>query len=528
MRCVVNHPGTRSFAEADATVDFVAPRTIDPAARAQRQSRSVGEAADGATSAWTKRPSSAFVSARTLPVIGPSLEFGIVALAAFGACALYHKLVFGQLPVTGLYLPATLLLTGLFILPCAFRRDYSLKRLLLPKEQLQSVFLHWNSAYSLFVFVLFMTHATEFYSRGSIITQYAAGFLTAIAVRLLMTRLVAQGLRKGRLGGKRALVVGEASTACEFARRLQTNTQGVDVVRVVTLPAPDSGAAGEPDQTEKEIRAALDTIEGIARTTEIDDIVISLPWSESSRIRAFTEGLAVVPATIHLAPDRAAAWTQAAVLARVGSLETIRLSRAPLTLRDRILKRIFDLVVASALVVALIPVFAVIAVLIKRESAGPVLFRQRRHGFNQSEFRIFKFRSMTTVEDGAVIRQATRDDPRTTRVGRVLRRYNLDELPQLLNVLAGEMSLVGPRPHAVAHNNEYEEKIRLYARRHNVKPGITGWSQVKGYRGQTDSIDKMRRRVEHDLYYIDNWSILFDVKILLMTIFSPEVYRNAY
>jgi lipopolysaccharide/colanic/teichoic acid biosynthesis glycosyltransferase len=135
---------------------------------------------------------------------------------------------------------------------------------------------------------------------------------------------------------------------------------------------------------------------------------------------------------------------------------------------------------------------------------------------------------MTTVEDGATIRQATRNDPRVTRVGRILRRNNLDELPQLLNVLSGEMSLVGPRPHAVAHNNEYEEKIRLYARRHNVKPGITGWSQVKGYRGQTDSIDKMRRRVEHDLYYIDNWSILFDVKIMLMTIFSLESYRNAY
>lgn len=506
----MDHPGTSSITEAERSVEFADPSTEGPA------------------SVWIERPASAFLSARTLPVIGPSLEFAVVALAAFGGCALYHKLVFGQLPLTALYLPATLLLAGLFILPCGLRRDYSLKRLLLPKEQVQSVFLHWNSAYSLFVFALFMSHATELYSRGSIITQYAAGLVAAVTVRLLMTRVVARGLRKGRLGGKRAVVVGEPSTASDFARRLQLDAHGVDVVRVVSLPAADCGAVSDPARKDAEIRAALDAIEGIARGMEIDDVVISLPWSEDARIRAIVEGLAVVPATIHLAPDRGAAWTQAPVLARVGSLPTVRLSRTPLTLKDRILKRMFDLVVASFLLAALVPVFVLIAVFIKLETGGPVLFRQRRHGFNQSEFRIFKFRTMTTIEDGATIRQATRNDPRVTRVGRILRRYNLDELPQLLNVLAGEMSLVGPRPHALAHNNEYEEKIRLYARRHNVKPGITGWSQVKGYRGQTDSIDKMRRRVEHDLYYIDNWSILFDVKIMLMTIVSPESYRNAY
>jgi Undecaprenyl-phosphate glucose phosphotransferase len=471
---------------------------------------------------------SAFVNAQTLPVIAACTEFAIVSVSVFGAGALYHHLMFGHLPSAAYYLFATMLLTALFVVPCGLGRDYSLKRLLLPREQLQSVFLHWNTAYSLFVFVLFLSYATDFYSRGSIIGQYAAGLVTVLAVRLSMSRIVERSLRKGRLRGKRVIVVGEAAAASDLVRRLKRGTQGVDVVSVVKIAATDSGGAESPALMGADAQAALDAVEDIGRKTEIDDIIIGLPLSENGCIRAFVDRLAVVPATIHLAPDGTAAWARNPVLARVGSLFTIRLSRAPLTLKDRILKRTFDLVVASLLLVFLLPFFAVIAFAIKLSSKGPVLFRQRRHGFNQSEFRIFKFRTMTTLDDGAAIRQATRNDDRITRVGHFLRRMNLDELPQLLNVLAGHMSLVGPRPHAVAHNNEYEEKIRLYARRHNVKPGITGWSQVNGYRGETDTIDKMRRRVEHDLHYIDNWSLLLDVKILLLTIFSPESYRNAY
>jgi lipopolysaccharide/colanic/teichoic acid biosynthesis glycosyltransferase len=174
------------------------------------------------------------------------------------------------------------------------------------------------------------------------------------------------------------------------------------------------------------------------------------------------------------------------------------------------------------------PFLALVALLIKCNSKGPVIFRQRRHGFNQHEFRVFKFRTMNALDDGPVIRQATRNDNRVTWIGRFLRATNIDELPQLLNVIMGDMSLVGPRPHAVAHNNIYEEKIRLYARRHNVKPGITGWAQVRGFRGETDSVQKMRDRVEHDFFYIDHWSLLFDIKILAITLFSLRSYRNAY
>ena len=168
------------------------------------------------------------------------------------------------------------------------------------------------------------------------------------------------------------------------------------------------------------------------------------------------------------------------------------------------------------------------ALLIRLDSRGPVFFRQRRRGFNLEEFGIWKFRTMTTLEDGDLVQQVTENDVRVTRVGRFLRKSSIDELPQLLNVLRGQMSLVGPRPHAVAHDRFFEKRILLYPRRLNVKPGITGWAQVNGFRGATETDELMRQRVEHDLYYIDNWSLVFDIYIVMLTVLSRKSMRNAY
>jgi exopolysaccharide biosynthesis polyprenyl glycosylphosphotransferase len=200
----------------------------------------------------------------------------------------------------------------------------------------------------------------------------------------------------------------------------------------------------------------------------------------------------------------------------------------PLSRAEVVQKRVFDLVFASLALIALTPLLVAVAILIKLDSPGPIFFVQRRYGFNQQPFRIIKFRTMGVSEDGAIVTQTTRDDPRLTRIGRWLRRWNIDEIPQLFNVLTGDMSLVGPRPHALSHDHDYERRISLYARRHNVKPGITGWAQINGYRGEIDSDDKIRKRVEYDLFYIDNWSLWLDLKIIARTLLSPEAYRNAY
>ena len=204
------------------------------------------------------------------------------------------------------------------------------------------------------------------------------------------------------------------------------------------------------------------------------------------------------------------------------------MTRLPLSRVEVVQKRFFDLVCAALALIVLTPLIIAVAILIKLDSPGPVFFVQRRYGFNQQPFPIIKFRTMRALDDGAVIRQARRDDPRLTKVGRWLRRWNIDEIPQLFNVLTGDMSLVGPRPHALSHDHDYERRISLYARRHNVKPGITGWAQINGYRGEIDTDEKIRKRVEYDLFYIDNWSPWLDLKIIARTLLSPTAYRNAY
>jgi Undecaprenyl-phosphate glucose phosphotransferase len=474
------------------------------------------------------------LSVHAFPVIAATTEFAILAICVFEAGSLYQTLALGRFPYPHFYLFAAICLSALFVLSSGFARDYSIKRLLLPREQFRSLFLHWNSAYSLFVFALFMTHATDFYSRGSLLVQYCVGLAVVIVVRFFLGRTVASGLQSGTLEGKGVAVIGAAGMVNETIRRLQSDGQGVKIVSAIVLTAgsthvSDDSAQEDADSAEREeTRAAIESIQRIAQRKPLDEIVISCPWSATGRIQELVEGLSTIPATIHLAANSTSPLMHDPHPARIGRMRTIQLAPAPLTLRDRILKRAFDIVGAATLLVAAVPLFALIAVLIKLDSRGPVFFRQRRQGFNHREFRVIKFRTMVTLDDGDRIEQARRNDSRITRVGRYLRSTNLDEIPQLLNVLAGQMSLVGPRPHAIAHDNEYEERIRQYARRHRVKPGITGWAQVNGYRGETISIDKMLKRVDHDLYYIDHWSPLFDVRILILTILSPRSYRNAY
>jgi Undecaprenyl-phosphate glucose phosphotransferase len=474
------------------------------------------------------------LSVHAFPLVAAVAEFVVVAVCVFEAGSIYQNLALGRFPNQGFYLLAAFGLSAMFVASSGFARDYSIKRLLNPKEQFRSLFLHWNSAYSLFVFALFMTHATDFYSRGSILVQYVAGLAVVMVMRLLLGAAVARGLEAGTLEGKNVVVVGAAGMVNDAIRRLHSDGQGVKIASAIVLtavsPRPSDGPVDESvaEAERQETAAAVEAIQRMAQHKPLDDIVITCPWSATDRIKELVEGLSMIPATIHLAPNNTSPMMRDPHPARIGRMRTIQLAPAPLTLRDRVVKRTFDMVGASVLLVAALPLFAIIALIIKLDSPGPVLFRQRRHGFNHREFRVIKFRTMSTLDDGSRIEQARRNDNRVTRFGRFLRSTNLDEIPQLINVLAGQMSLVGPRPHALAHDNEYEERIRQYARRHKVKPGITGWAQVNGYRGETRSIDKMLKRVDHDLYYIDHWSLVFDIRILVMTLLSPRSYRNAY
>jgi putative colanic acid biosynthesis UDP-glucose lipid carrier transferase len=213
---------------------------------------------------------------------------------------------------------------------------------------------------------------------------------------------------------------------------------------------------------------------------------------------------------------------------RLGALSLLQVKPKPIRDWGYVLKLTLDYVLGAISLILFAPLMLAVALAIKLDSPGPVLFKQRRHGYNHRLIHVYKFRTMRVAEDGAVVVQARKDDDRVTRIGKFLRRTSIDELPQLFNVLKGEMSLVGPRPHAVAHNQLYCARLERYANRHCVKPGMTGWAQIHGFRGPTEDPEKMRKRVQMDLYYIENWSISLDLKIIALTPFVGFVHRNAF
>ncbi|MEQ1650518.1 MAG: undecaprenyl-phosphate glucose phosphotransferase [Hyphomicrobiaceae bacterium] len=266
------------------------------------------------------------------------------------------------------------------------------------------------------------------------------------------------------------------------------------------------------------------------RNGAFDQVIIALPQSADQRTSDIARRLEQLPVSLHIVTHVAGDLVEQSSVHRVSSLGAVGLidiKTKPLADWGRHLKSVEDFVIASVALVLTLPVMAVIALVIKWDSPGPVLFRQKRHGLNRRSIEVLKFRSMSVTENGADVRQATRGDARITRVGAFLRKSSLDELPQLVNVLKGEMSLIGPRPHALVHDDMYGEMLERYANRHQVKPGMTGWAQVNGFRGPTETPEKMQARVEHDLSYIDNWSLWLDLRILWLTVLHGFRNKNA-
>jgi Undecaprenyl-phosphate glucose phosphotransferase len=465
------------------------------------------------------------ISFKAFPVLLLSIEFLILSSSLYISAEMYHNSRFVHFPNQMFYMATSVTAAAALTMLCAYNRDYSIRKITFLNYQLKSAVLHWNTVFLTLMIALFIVQATDFYSRAVILYQYAVGIASCIALRMLGGYLASIGLKRRLFAGRRAMILGEASSVHSVARRLASSDSGLSVVCTAILPSTceqhpsiSTRTNGAPDAGQ---------IVNAIRSHNIDEVIVTAAY-RSPWLKTLVEDLAVSPATVHLVPDVSASWVHELTPARLGRLTTLKILHAPLSLRDQLAKRSMDIILSTLFIVLALPIFLIIALAIKLDSRGPVLFRQRRNGFNQDEFKILKFRTMMTLEDGLPFRQATRNDGRITRVGAFLRRTNLDELPQLLNVLLGHMSLVGPRPHAIAHNGAFEKKIQLYAKRHNVKPGITGWSQINGYRGETETLAKMEKRVEYDIYYIDHWSVFFDLYIIIKTVFSKKSYSNAY
>ena len=375
------------------------------------------------------------------------------------------------------------------------------------------VVLSWLLVVLLLVLILFLLKIGAEFSRGTMLLYGVLGPIVLVSSRAIMARYLRAALHAGAAVGRRAVVIGDRVQLAALTRMELAQQFAITEIGRIALP----GAAENDASAAADERAALDHAIDVARLGMADEVVLAIAWADLRRLDLLRQALRVLPLPVRLLPDRTVAAILKQPIATIGGALSIEIQRSPLSVAERFQKRLFDIVLGSAALVALAPFLVLIAIAVKLNSDGPAIFRQRRKGFNGGEFLIFKFRSMNVLEDGSAVTQATKDDPRVTRIGRILRQASFDELPQLINVIRGEMSLVGPRPHAVAHDDAYSAVIAEYAFRHHVKPGITGWAQINGWRGETRQIAQMRQRVEHDLWYIDNWSIWLDVMVLLRT-----------
>jgi Undecaprenyl-phosphate glucose phosphotransferase len=397
-----------------------------------------------------------------------------------------------------------------------YRRNYATDALSDTYRQVREVSVIWCLVFALLAAAAFLLKIDAHFSHSTASIFFATGWALLILSRLFLAKILVLARAGGAFAEQKILIIADPQL-------LATSNCVDNLQRYGYRPAKVIYLTEEPDS---ELIAGV--IAATGRYPEIDSIVIIAGWDRTERIDRLVDGISILHLPIRLVPDPRVAHYLDKRGIQLGTTWTKELRRRPLSVGERAAKRAIDLIFAVCAGILLLPFMLIIACIIKLDSPGPVLFTQARNGFNNRTFRILKFRTLNTIEDGPTIKQVTRNDDRVTRIGKLLRRTSIDELPQLWNVIWGDMSLVGPRPHAAAHNSEYGDLIANYAFRHHVKPGLTGWAQVKGFRGETATIDSMKGRVELDLWYIDNWKLWMDLKIIAKTFAIVLVQRSAY
>jgi Undecaprenyl-phosphate glucose phosphotransferase len=392
-----------------------------------------------------------------------------------------------------------------------------------PRVEIGEILVCWFTTGLLLAFFAFLLKIGVAYSRGAFIVFYFLAPVGLLGVRKLTKISLAKAVSRGAIGRRDIVLIGDFNEMAAFEPGDLLAFFGAAEVNRFTLSREDDPL----------IRASTDvriinSVASFVRIHNCREILLALPWNDAGRMEFVRDQIKTLPVAARLLPDmRVRSLTNYTSSARQRVL-AIEIQRAPLSRAERFVKRVMDIVVATLALLFFLPAMALTAVAIKLDGPGPVIFRQHRRGFNGRQFIMFKFRTMSVQENGQVVAQATRDDPRVTAIGRLLRSASIDELPQLLNVLKGDMSLIGPRPHALAHDNHFESIVGDYAFRHHVKPGITGWAQCNGARGATPSIEHISERVKLDLWYINNWSLWLDVQILIKTFFVVLQKRDAY
>jgi Undecaprenyl-phosphate glucose phosphotransferase len=456
-----------------------------------------------------------------------AFDFGIVVALGLAIALLYvdEPIVVGNAAFltavfgTGLATVATFELLQL----------YSLSALTSFIRQMPSALIGWTGAFALLIAGLFFLKVGHEFSRVWFALWYATGAVALISERLAVGTVVRHWTRQGRLF-RRAAIYGGGTITESLISELEVDLDSD--VRIMGV-FDDRG----DDRVDRIISGyprlgGLNQLVEFARRTRLDVVIIALPITAERRLSQVARLLSILPAEVKIPAHSTELRFTRDTYSHVGNVAMIDLLEKPIADWGGVAKWVFDKVVGLLALLLLAPVMLAVAIAIRLDSPGPVLFRQKRHGFNNELIEIFKFRSMYVDRcDANAVNLVTKQDSRVTRVGRFIRKTSLDELPQLFNVINGSLSLVGPRPHALqakAAGRLYAAVVDGYFGRHKVKPGITGWAQIHGWRGETDTPEKIQKRVEHDIYYIENWSLLLDVYILFKTPFALLKSDNAY
>ncbi len=410
-----------------------------------------------------------------------------------------------------------------------FSDCYQIPALRNPVSQLGRIILIWSATFALLTVALFFLKISEEFSRFWLGVWYASGLGLMLALRFVASRLIRRWARNGRME-RRAVIVGGGKNAEQLIRSIEQ--QPYNDIRICGIFDDRDETRSPPVVAGYPKLGNIDELIEFARIARIDMLIVSLPITAEARVLSLLRKLWVLPIDIRLSAHSTHLRFRPRAYSYIGAVPMLDIFDKPINDWDSVAKRAFDIVFSLIGIVVFSPIMLATAIAIKLDSKGPVLFKQKRHGFNNEEIEVYKFRSMYVEHTDPTARKpVTKGDPRVTRVGRFIRKTSIDELPQFFNALFGSLSLVGPRPHAVAaeaHNRLFDEVVDGYFARHRVKPGVTGWAQINGWRGELDTEEKIRKRIEYDLYYIENWSLWFDLKILFLTPIRLLDTRNAY
>ena len=454
-------------------------------------------------------------------------EFALIVLVGFAMFALYLGL---DESLFWTYAGAIFAIAVLSMFAFQTADIYQVQAFRGHEKQYMRLASAWSVVFLLVIGVSFFAKAGDLFSRVWLGSFYVCGLLALVTSRRLLFLLVRKWTREGRLT-RRTVIVGAGAPGEHVIEELRRQ-KDTDVKIIGLFDDRGDDRSGMDCAGERKLGIVDDLVE-FGRRTRLDLVIFSLPISAEDRILQMLKKLWVLPVDIRLAAHTNKLQFRPRSYSYIGNVPVLDVFDRPIADWDVVMKWLFDKLIGGFALLAALPVMALIALAIKLESRGPVFFKQKRYGFNNDLIEVYKFRSMyTDKSDVHANKLVTKDDPRVTRVGRIIRKTSLDELPQLLNVVfKGNLSLVGPRPHAVNAKAEaklYDEAVDGYFARHRVKPGITGWAQINGWRGETDTHEKIQQRVEHDLYYIENWSLLLDLYILARTPFALLKTENAY